>query len=73
MLNLEPGVRVRLAPPGGGGYGDPRERDPARVSADVADGYVSPDAVERDYGVAAADLVLGVAPGPVPRLREALC
>ena len=29
---------------GGGGYGDPRRRDPAALRADVRDGYVSPDA-----------------------------
>ena len=27
---------------GGGGYGDPREREPERVAADVRDGYVTP-------------------------------
>ena len=43
---------VRLALPGGGGYGDPFERDPERVLADVVDGYVSLEAARRDYGVA---------------------
>jgi N-methylhydantoinase B len=38
--------------PGGGGYGDPRTRDPARVLRDVRDGIVSAAAAERDYGVA---------------------
>jgi N-methylhydantoinase B len=36
---------------GGGGYGDPLERDPARVCEDVADGYVSIERAARDYGV----------------------
>ena len=40
-----------LDPPGGGGYGDPRERDPRQVLADVVDGYVSIEAAEREYGV----------------------
>jgi hypothetical protein len=35
----------------GGGFGDPLERDPERVRADVRDGYVSLAAAERDYGV----------------------
>ena len=52
MLRLDPDVRVRLAPPGGGGYGDPRERDPDRVLADVVEGYVSVEAARREYGVA---------------------
>ncbi|WP_028351610.1 hydantoinase B/oxoprolinase family protein [Bradyrhizobium murdochi] len=37
---------------GGGGYGDPRTRDPARVLRDVRDGLVSIAAAERDYAVA---------------------
>ena len=37
---------------GGGGWGDPFQRDPARVMADVREGYVSVEAARRDYGVA---------------------
>ena len=29
--------------PGGGGYGDPKQRDPAALAADLRDGYVTPD------------------------------
>jgi N-methylhydantoinase B len=36
---------------GGGGFGDPLERDPARVAADVAEGYVTAAAAETIYGV----------------------
>jgi len=36
---------------GGGGYGDPFEREPARVAVDVRNGFVSAAAAERDYGV----------------------
>jgi N-methylhydantoinase B/oxoprolinase/acetone carboxylase alpha subunit len=36
---------------GGGGYGDPLERDPHRVAADVIDGYVSQRRARVDYGV----------------------
>jgi N-methylhydantoinase B len=39
---------------GGGGYGDPLERDPAAVRDDVLDEYVSREAAERDYGVVLA-------------------
>ena len=35
---------------GGGGYGDPRERDPEKVREDVADGLVSEEAARRVYG-----------------------
>jgi N-methylhydantoinase B len=45
---------------GAGGYGDPLERDPARVLDDVLDDYVSIEAARDDYGVvitgAGADL-----------------
>jgi len=52
VLQLLPDVHVLLEPPGGGGYGDPRERDPALVLADVVDGYVSLEAARELYGVA---------------------
>jgi N-methylhydantoinase B len=48
---LKAGDIFRLDSPGGGGYGDPLRRDPERVLADVREGFVSPDAAERDYGV----------------------
>jgi N-methylhydantoinase B len=39
---------------GGGGYGDPLERDPARVARDVTLGYVSASAASEVYGVVSA-------------------
>jgi N-methylhydantoinase B len=36
---------------GGGGFGDPLQRDPAAVLQDVADDYVSVERAARDYGV----------------------
>jgi N-methylhydantoinase B len=35
---------------GGGGWGEPRERDPRAIADDVADGKVTPDAARRVYG-----------------------
>jgi N-methylhydantoinase B len=49
---MEEGQTVLLAPPGGAGYGDPFQRDPAAVLLDVVNGYVSLEAAARDYGVA---------------------
>lgn len=46
------GDRVRLLTAGGGGHGDPRDRDHGRVARDVAEGYVSPTAARDVYGVA---------------------
>lgn len=36
---------------GGGGYGDPIDRDPKKVAEDVRDGYVSEDEALETYGV----------------------
>jgi N-methylhydantoinase B len=35
---------------GGGGFGDPRLRDPQRLAEDVENGYVSDHSASRDYG-----------------------
>jgi len=43
---------IRLETPGGGGFGDPAERDPEHVALDVANGLSSRKAAERDYRVA---------------------
>ncbi|HLI24174.1 MAG TPA: hydantoinase B/oxoprolinase family protein [Acidimicrobiales bacterium] len=49
-LSLPAGARFTLELPGGGGFYDPRQRDPARVAEDVAEGLVSPTAARREYG-----------------------
>ena len=36
---------------GGGGYGDPLTRDPARVALDASEGYISAEACRQLYGV----------------------
>jgi N-methylhydantoinase B len=40
---------------GGGGFGDPLEREPGIVAADVRSGAVSPEAARRVYGVVVTD------------------
>ena len=52
---LAAGSIVDLNTGGGGGYGDPDEREPERVRTDVVDGYVSRDAAASDYGVVLDD------------------
>ena len=39
VVYFKPGSRVELSPPGGGGYGDPLERQPERVLHDVVEGF----------------------------------
>jgi N-methylhydantoinase B len=50
--NLSPGDVYTMVLPGGGGYGDPRERPVEAVASDVRNGYVSAEVAKRDYGVA---------------------
>jgi N-methylhydantoinase B len=37
---------------GGSGFGDPRTRPLAAVAHDLAEGFITPEAAERDYAVA---------------------
>ncbi len=52
---IQPGERAANKNPGGGGYGNPFERDIARVIEDVRNGLVSIEGARRDYGVVFAD------------------
>ncbi len=48
---LKKGSRIVARTGGGGGYGNPLERDPDLVRKDVCDGYVSREAAEEVYAV----------------------
>jgi N-methylhydantoinase B len=50
-LEITPGQRVVSITGGGGGYGDPRERDAAAVLRDVLEGWVSEERAREIYGV----------------------
>ncbi|MCJ8140992.1 hydantoinase B/oxoprolinase family protein [Falsirhodobacter halotolerans] len=52
---LQPGDVLEIRSAGGGGRGNPLEREPERVARDVARGYVSAAAARRDYGVVLTD------------------
>jgi N-methylhydantoinase B len=67
QVTLRPDQRVRLSLPGGGGRGDPFQRAPALVLADVVAGYVTADAARREYGVV---VHCGAAPDQLVRLPE---
>jgi len=54
-LRVKPGDRCILKTAGGGGYGNPKERDPYLVLEDVLEGYVSLKAAEEIYGVVIVD------------------
>jgi len=50
-IPLKAGDRVSVGTPGGGGYGDPFTRDPARILHDAAMGYYTPDEAAEKFGV----------------------
>jgi len=50
-IPLAPEELFRFANASGSGLGDPLERAPERVAADVAEGYVTPETARRIYGV----------------------
>jgi len=55
VLKLAPGETLRIVSPGGGGYGDPFQRDPELVRRDVARGYHTVEDAARDYAVVIRD------------------
>jgi N-methylhydantoinase B len=55
LLDLEPGDILYIRFMGGGGYGDPIDRDPALVERDVAAGLVSTEMALAVYGAAVGD------------------
>ncbi len=60
-LDLIPGDVISIRTCGGGGYGPPDERDPARVLRDVLEGKVSIERARSIYRVAVADRRVDVA------------
>jgi len=51
LTRCNPGDIIEFHSAGGGGFGDPLERDPEAVLKDVQMGYVTLEGASRDYGV----------------------
>ena len=51
LTQMKPGDVIIIDAPGGGGYGNPFERDVETVVNDVKQGYVSIESAKNDYGV----------------------
>ena len=51
VLPIKAGDVIRTMSGGGGGFGDPKDRDPELVRADVRNRHVSPAAAKAVYGV----------------------
>jgi N-methylhydantoinase B len=51
LTRLQPGDTVTTDAAGGGGFGDPRERDHDALARDLSEGKVSRANAQRDYGI----------------------
>jgi N-methylhydantoinase B len=51
FITLRAGDVIAYSFQGGGGYGDPIEREPDAVAMDISHGYVSPEQAAKVYGV----------------------
>jgi N-methylhydantoinase B len=71
-LPLKKGEVVSFRGGGGGGYGNPLERDPDRVARDVVDGYVSMAAARDEYDVVIDPATLQVDRAATAARRKAL-
>ncbi|MBV9298139.1 MAG: hydantoinase B/oxoprolinase family protein [Verrucomicrobia bacterium] len=49
-VRIRKGDRLRLVSPGGGGYGDPGNRQRELIANDIKQGYVSLKGAEKEYG-----------------------
>jgi N-methylhydantoinase B len=64
------GTCAVVATAGGGGWGNPFERDPKLVQQDVVDGFVSMESAARDYGVVIDPWTLEVDDAATAALRR---
>ena len=69
-IALKAGDRVRVGTPGGGGYGDPFQRDAELVLRDIALGYYTPEQAQEMFGVALPGDGAGVDGQAQAALRE---
>jgi N-methylhydantoinase B len=72
LTQLKPGDVVTIDAAGGGGYGNPLEREPERVESDVMEGYVSLEKAREDYGVIINPKTLTLDEEATKQLRESL-
>jgi N-methylhydantoinase B len=72
LTHLAPGDVVIMDAAGGGGYGDPLERDPEMVREDVIQGYVSLEKAGEDYGVVIDPMTMKVDAAATEALRRLL-
>jgi 5-oxoprolinase (ATP-hydrolysing)/N-methylhydantoinase B len=69
-LVLHEGDEVMVALPGGGGYGQPRERDPDLVADDVRNGFYTVEEATRIFGVVVDTTTFEIDDAGTARLRS---
>ena len=67
--SISEGESVYHRQAGGGGWGDPRERDPQAVARDVRNGKVLQDSARQEYGLNIDSAVDSGLPGSAKRPR----
>jgi len=72
LTQLKPGDVVTIDAAGGGGYGNPLEREPEMVESDVMEGYVSVEKAREDYGVVIDPKTMKVDEETTRKLRDTL-
>jgi len=72
LTQFGPGDKIIIDVAGGGGYGNPFERDVELVESDVANGYVSVEKAKEDYGVVIDPETTKSEPEETAKLRGSL-
>ena len=72
LSQIEAGDVIIMDAAGGGGYGDPLERDPEIVERDVIEGYVSLERAREDYGVVINPKTMKIDSAATEKLRKSL-
>lgn len=71
-IRVNEGDEFRYVLPGGGGWGDPLEREPAAVSRDVRNEIISAAAARDEYGVVIEESTFAIDQGATEKLRHHL-
>jgi N-methylhydantoinase B len=69
VRTIQPGERVLIDVPGGGGVGPASDRDPLKVAEDVRNGFVTVERAAAEYGVVVDPVTFAVDRDAMAKLR----